>query len=330
MPRSILTACGVDGGASATKTPTPTDTQTPTFTATATATATSTPTATDTPEPTPTETSVPQAAAPAPPAADAEGTIAQGRTTVIRVAKGAASGGTALFLGREYPMAIDGDTLWTPLGVGPDIAPGAYSVTVNLLGPGGALVGSGQIPLTVVATDFPVEYLQVEVGGPNGLQPPDKVQEELNIRASVFSRVTPAKLWSGPFILPVQGAPVTTAFGTARSYNGSPPSTHHSGEDFGVATGTPVAASAAGRVAFAGMLTTRGLSVIIDHGLGVYTAYHHLSQLNVAEGQDVAQGQIVALSGMTGLATGPHLHWELIVGGQNVDPVYWTYAGVAP
>ena len=217
-------------------------------------------------------------------------------------------------------MAVDGDTLWTPIGVGPDIAPGAYSVTVNLLDAGGALLGSGQVALTVTATDFPVEYLQVDVGGPNGLQPPDKVQEELDIRASVFSRVTPTKLWSGPFILPVQGAPVTTAFGTARSYNGSPPTVHHSGTDFGVGLGTPVVASAAGRVAFAGMLTTRGLSVIIDHGLGVFTAYHHLSQTNVAEGQTVAQGQIVALSGMTGLATGPHLHWELIVGGQNVDP----------
>ena len=325
----VLTACGVVGGASATKTPTATETATPTTTATVTATATATPTATDTPLPTPTETSVPQAAAP-PPAAGAEGTVAQGRTTVIRVAKGGAAGGTAIFLGREYPMAVDGDTLWTPIGVGPDIAPGAYSVTVNLLDPGGALLGSGQVALTVTATDFPVEYLQVDVGGPNGLQPPDKVQEELDIRASVFSRVTPTKLWSGPFILPVQGAPVTTAFGTARSYNGSPPTVHHSGEDFGVGLGTPVAASAAGRVAFAGMLTTRGLSVIIDHGLGVFTAYHHLSQTNVAEGQTVAQGQIVALSGMTGLATGPHLHWELIVGGQNVDPVYWTYAGVAP
>ncbi len=123
---------------------------------------------------------------------------------------------------------------------------------------------------------------------------------------------------------------MTTEFGTARGYNGGPVSTHHSGTDFGVDEGTPVSAAAAGRVAFAGQLTTRGTSVIIDHGAGVFTAYHHLSVIEVTEGQDVAQGQEVALSGMTGLATGPHLHWELIVGGVNVDPVEWTYPASLP
>jgi len=217
-----------------------------------------------------------------------------------------------------------------PIGAGAEVAPGEYALTVNLLDATGALLGTSASTITVAATDFPVEYLQVPVGGPNGLQPPDKVQEELNLRSAVFAQVTPQKLWTGPFTLPVQGAPITTAFGSARSYNGGPISTHHSGTDFGVAEGTPVAAAAPGRVAYAGMLTTRGLSVIVDHGLGVFTAYHHLSQINVAQGQQVAQGQVVALSGMTGLATGPHLHWELIVGGQNVDAVYWTYDGVAP
>jgi murein DD-endopeptidase MepM/ murein hydrolase activator NlpD len=155
------------------------------------------------------------------------------------------------------------------------------------------------------------------------------VQKELNIRAGVYAKASPEKLWSGPFVLPVNG-PISTAFGTARSYNGGPVSIHHSGTDFAVNEGTPVAAAASGRVAFAGMLTTRGLSVIIDHGLGVFTAYHHLSSFSVAEGQAVTQGQIIAASGMTGLATGPHLHWELVVGGENVDPVYWTFEGVAP
>jgi murein DD-endopeptidase MepM/ murein hydrolase activator NlpD len=91
-----------------------------------------------------------------------------------------------------------------------------------------------------------------------------------------------------------------------------------------------VKAAAPGKVAYVGMLTTRGLSVMIDHGAGVFTAYHHLSETTVNEGDVVQQGQLIAKSGMTGLATGPHLHWELIVGGVNVDPVYWTFAGVAP
>jgi len=316
----LLTGCGVVGGASPTKTPTATSTPT----ATVTATATSTPTATATVTPEPTDTPVPPT--PPPPVGDV---LPQGRTTVLRIARGDAAGATAVFRGREYPMFADGADFWTPIGVGPDTAPGPYTLTVKLLDGGGALLATRISTLTVSVTDFPVEYLEVPVDGPNGLRSPDDVQLELNIRARVYAQVTPRKLWSGPFILPVQ-APVTTAFGTARSYNGGPVSLHHSGTDFGVPEGTPVLAAASGRVAYAGMLTTRGLSVIIDHGLGVFTAYHHLSQANVTEGQTVQQGQVVALSGMTGLATGPHLHWELVVGGENVDPTYWTFAGVAP
>ena len=105
---------------------------------------------------------------------------------------------------------------------------------------------------------------------------------------------------------------------------------HHSGTDFAADAGTPVIAAAAGRVAYVGLLTTRGNSVIIDHGVGVFTAYHHLSRIDVGVGEYVSQGEQVGLVGMTGLATGPHLHWELVVGGINVDPVSWTKPGVSP
>ena len=91
-----------------------------------------------------------------------------------------------------------------------------------------------------------------------------------------------------------------------------------------------VVAAANGRVAFVGYLATRGNTVIVNHGVGVFTSYSHLSRFDVVEGQEVAQGQVIAGVGMTGLAPGPHVHWELIVGGINVAPVYWTYAGVAP
>jgi murein DD-endopeptidase MepM/ murein hydrolase activator NlpD len=305
------------GGASATHTPTPTET--PTSTPTPTVTPTPTPTATATATPEPTET-------PPPPIALG---LAQGRTLVLRVRRGQATGATALFRGRQYPMAADGDTFFVPIGASPDVAPGAYALTVNMLDANGGLIDAINDTVDVTATDFPVEYLTVPPDGPNGLQPPDQVQLELNIRARVYAQVSPVKLWTGAFILPVNG-PITTAFGTGRSYNGGPVSTHHSGTDFAVNEGTAVAVAADGRVAFTGMLTTRGLSVIVDHGLGVFTAYHHLSKTLVAEGQMVKQGQIIADSGMTGLATGPHLHWELVVGGENVDPVYWTFAGVAP
>jgi len=315
-----LSGCGVVGGASATHTPTPTDTPTATATPTVTPTPTPTPTATATPAPTDTPT-------PEPPSATLE--LAQGRTVTLRTPRGTAAGATAIFRDREYPMAVDADSFWVPIGASYDVAPSSYRLTINLLDHAGALIEARSEMVVVDATDFPAEYLQVPPDGPNGLQPPDQVQKELDIRARVYAQVSPAKLWNGAFILPVTG-PISTAFGTSRSYNGGPLSTHHSGTDFAADEGTPVKAAADGRVAFTGMLTTRGNSVMIDHGLGVFTAYHHLSRIDVAEGQMVKQGQIIGAVGMTGLATGPHLHWELVVGGENVDPVYWTFEGVAP
>jgi murein DD-endopeptidase MepM/ murein hydrolase activator NlpD len=125
-------------------------------------------------------------------------------------------------------------------------------------------------------------------------------------------------------------APISSPFGGGRSYNGGPVTSHHSGTDFAAPEGVPVHASARGRVAWTGYLATRGESVMIDHGLGVFTGYHHMSQINVVEGHFVERGDVVGLNGATGLATGPHLHWELIIRGVNVDPVFWIYEGVAP
>ncbi len=315
-----MTGCGVVGGSSPTKTPT--NTATPTQTSTPTPTRTPVPpTPTNTPEPTPT---------PAPHAELSSDELAQGRTIIVRVTpRGDAASASVRFNGRSEAMLLDSEGFWLPIGAPPEADTGPASITITAFDANGAVIDTFAPPLTITTTNFPFEALEVPTDGPNGLQPPDQVQLELDIRARVYAGFTPQKLWSGPFILPNPGA-VTTAFGTSRSYNGGPPSVHHSGTDFAADLGAPVIAAAAGKVAFTGMLTTRGTSVIIDHGAGVFTAYHHLSRIDVVQGQDVAQGQQIAAVGMTGLATGPHLHWELVVDGVNVDPVYWTFAGVAP
>ncbi len=248
---------------------------------------------------------------------------------MLHVAGGGASGASAVFLGRTYQMVPDDTGFWIPIGAGATVEPGDHDVVVTLTDADGAVLQTEHLLVQVDPTTFPTENIDIAVGGPNGLQPASEEQKELDIRAALFAVESPVKLWSGPFIVPVPG-PITTEFGTARSYNNGPIGEHHSGTDIGADEGTPVVAAATGRVVFAGLLVERGLSVIIDHGLGVFTAYHHLSSYNVAEGQDVQQGEVIGAVGMTGLATGPHLHWELVVGGQNVDPEYWTYQGVAP
>ena len=95
----------------------------------------------------------------------------------------------------------------------------------------------------------------------------------------------------------------------------------HEGIDLGAAYGTPIAAAAAGTVIYAGWLGGYGNLTVIDHGGGLATAYGHQSQITVTVGQQVGQGEIIGNVGSTGHSTGPHLHFEVRVNGQAVDPL---------
>ena len=95
----------------------------------------------------------------------------------------------------------------------------------------------------------------------------------------------------------------------------------HTGIDIGAGYGTGVGAASAGRVVSAGWSGGYGNCVLIDHGNGLVTRYAHLSQISVHSGQSVGSGQIIGLVGSTGIATGPHLHFEVIVNGQTTNPL---------
>jgi murein DD-endopeptidase MepM/ murein hydrolase activator NlpD len=118
---------------------------------------------------------------------------------------------------------------------------------------------------------------------------------------------------SGALAWPVSG-PVTSGFGMRWGRM-------HEGIDIGVGVGTPVRAAAAGTVIYAGWMSGYGNLVVIDHGNGLSTAYAHNSSLAVAVGQSVAAGEVVSYSGNTGNSTGPHVHFEVRVGGSAVDPL---------
>ena len=107
------------------------------------------------------------------------------------------------------------------------------------------------------------------------------------------------------------------------SYNGSSYSYFHTGLDILGNTGTEIYAPADGIVVFTGELTIRGNATLIDHGWGVYTGYAHQSELYVNAGDKVETGQLIGLVGDTGRVEGAHLHWEVIVGGVQVDPLDW-------
>ncbi|MCC7207540.1 MAG: M23 family metallopeptidase, partial [Anaerolineae bacterium] len=139
----------------------------------------------------------------------------------------------------------------------------------------------------------------------------------------IVSLVSPSRYFSGPMGLPCP-APVTSQFGTRRSYNGEGFNRVHAGADFAGAPGAAIYAPAAGVVVLAETLNVRGNATIIDHGWGIFTGYWHQDTISVRAGEAVKAGQIIGTVGATGRSTGPHLHWELFVGGVQVDPLQWT------
>ena len=121
------------------------------------------------------------------------------------------------------------------------------------------------------------------------------------------------------FQWPLQGR-VSGVFGSQRIYNGTPKSPH-SGLDVAAAQGTPVRAPAGGIVTLAEPdLYLTGGTVLLDHGHGVSSSFLHFSRIDVKVGQRVEQGEVLGLVGMTGRATGPHMHWGLNWFGVRVDP----------
>jgi murein DD-endopeptidase MepM/ murein hydrolase activator NlpD len=136
--------------------------------------------------------------------------------------------------------------------------------------------------------------------------------------ALAFATSSAARLWEGPFIRPVPQES-SSSFGYRRIINGSPRAPH-SGADLRSPVGTEVVASNHGRVVLVGDYFFAGKSIILDHGFGLYTMYFHLSEFKVEAGAMVRRGDLIALSGMTGRVTGPHLHWGARLGNARVDP----------
>ena len=151
--------------------------------------------------------------------------------------------------------------------------------------------------------------------GPDALK---QIESEAQLKAKVFAASAPEPLWSGGFRAPVTAAP-TDSFGTRRIFNGKLASIHK-GMDFRAAAGTPVRAGNRGVVVLARPLYYEGNCVVIDHGLGLFTLSMHLSRIDVREGQRMATGDRIGLSGATGRVTGPHLHWAVRWQGAYLDP----------
>jgi murein DD-endopeptidase MepM/ murein hydrolase activator NlpD len=206
------------------------------------------------------------------------------------------------------------------LGVDLEKAPGEYELKITGDTASGEKM-SCSVKVAVRQGRFATERLQV---GKEFVEPsPEQVKranEERQKLRDIFDRVTPERLWNGPFRIPLDGVTTGSNFGKRRILNGNPGSPH-GGMDLPGTTGTPVHAAQRGNVALAEELFFSGNTVVLDHGLGIYTFYGHLCEIDVKAGDVLDAGAELGKVGATGRVTGPHLHWGLTVERARVNPL---------
>ena len=244
----------------------------------------------------------------------------QGQTLSAAVITGGNSQVTGRILDRDIQFTQDGNTHHAMIGLHAFTTPGIYALQMQITDEAGRQ-SSYEARVYVQDGSYTQEVIEIPEDRQN-LLATEVVQAELDRVSAVMSGFTSERFFGGLMSLPSTG-PVTSRFGTRRSYNGSGYDTFHGGTDFGGAPGSLVLAAAAGTVVLAEPLNVRGNAIIIDHGWGVYTGYWHLTQIYVANGQLVQRGDPIGTLGSTGLVTGAHLHWEMWVGGVQVDPLQW-------
>jgi murein DD-endopeptidase MepM/ murein hydrolase activator NlpD len=221
---------------------------------------------------------------------------------------------TVEYAGRTLRVSPSGSFVF---GIGRDAS---GTAVVKIKQPGTGVI---EHRITVTPRDWPIE--KINGVPPSTVNPPPEIAKRIEreqaqvvaVRSRNDARDDYAQRF---FVWPVQGR-ISGRFGNQRVYNGTPKSPH-SGMDIAAANGTPVKAPAAGIVSFASpSLYLTGGTVVIDHGAGVSSNFLHLSRIDVKVGDRVEQGQVFALVGATGRATGPHLHWGMNWFDVRIDPL---------
>lgn len=244
-----------------------------------------------------------------------QGTIFRIRLTPER---GEIRGAEGTFAGEplHFRRAEEGGLL--ALAAAPVDREGAEELALEIEYGTGAESRTLEVP--VAPGDYRLERLAVapEFGRP---QPPEiqrRISEE-SARAMQVSRRShdTERMWAGPFT-PPRGSRITSGFGHGRVFNDQVQS-RHMGTDFGGAVGEPVLAPARGVVALVDQFYLGGNVIYLDHGEGLVTAYLHMSEHEVREGEVVEPGQVIGRVGATGRVTGPHLHWIVRYGVITVD-----------
>jgi len=248
--------------------------------------------------------------------------LPQGRTAVMTViANPDVVRMEAVFDGKQFPLyrTIDGD--WAGL-IAASMVIERGEQAVNIL----AWREGEERPDPPFPTTLNIvwgSFLYQDIAIPNALSDlldPDLNRQEEELLLGHYGRYTREPLWTSPFQPPVPG-PMISEFGGIRNYNSGVLEGRHTGTDYRAGLGDPAMASGNGRVVFANFTPIRGNQVVIDHGAGVLTGYSHLNEIFVVPGQRVLQGDVIGTVGATGRVQGAHMHFELAVNGEWVDPL---------
>jgi hypothetical protein len=252
----------------------------------------------------------------------------QGRTTVFRVTLDGSGWLRGRFDGRQLHFFPQDDGKFIALqGIHAMENPSLYDCELDLYSvEGGELIYAFSQPIRVLNGGYGFENIN---GVPAETIDPEVTVPERVMVEGMLAEAGKEKYWDGPFQYPSDyyTESFVSIFGTRRSYNWGAFDFYHTGLDLYGSTGLPILAPAPGRVVFAGPLIVRGNATYIDHGWGVYSGYFHQSKIHVSVGDLVETGQVIGEVGGTGRSTGPHLHWEIWVGGVPVDPLEWVQKG---
>mgnify|MGYP001402456293 CR=1 FL=1 len=221
--------------------------------------------------------------------------------------------GTVTLAGRTFKGFATGGGLTAYAGIDLDTKPGKTILSWTM----GSQTGERE--LTVKAKKFATESLKVN-SAYTDLDEATlvRVRREQEVLKRLWKTSTEERLWRKSFVKPADGPP-GSPFGLRRFFNGEPRSPH-AGLDIKAHAGSEVFATNSGKVVLSADLFFTGNTVIIDHGLGLYTIYAHLSRSYVGNQDSVDRSQLIGRVGATGRVTGPHLHWGVKLGGARVDP----------
>jgi len=242
--------------------------------------------------------------------------IGQGELALLTIQKEENLTPEVTWGGKQITVVFDpSKDTWTGfLGADLTTAPGRYTLTTKC---GGEVL---ERQIRVVAKDHGIRRFTVpkemEALDPHILE---RVREESKRMREILSVSDAQPLWQGSWVRPLPGG-IVSPFGCRTIINDLERSPH-SGVDLKAAEGTPIKAANRGRVVLVADHFFGGLSAVMDHGGGIHSMYFHLSKIRVKTGQIVEKGDLIGLSGSSGRATGPHLHFGIKLNNERVNPL---------